>query len=69
MPRFSSQKVTFDLPDIGPTSISCSRPTRLAGIAEYTAVHQLAIALLPGLDHGGRVDAGGRAEGIAADTG
>ena len=34
MPRFSSQKVTFERPDIGPISISCSRPTRLAGIAE-----------------------------------
>ena len=36
-PRRSSQKMTFDLPDIGPTSISCSRPTRLAGTPEYTA--------------------------------
>ena len=34
MPRFSSQKITFDLPDIGPTSISCSRPIRLAGTPE-----------------------------------
>ena len=32
-PRFSSQKMTFERPDIGPTSISCSRPTRLAGTA------------------------------------
>ena len=37
MPRRSSQKITFDFPDIGPMSISCSRPTRLAGTAEYTA--------------------------------
>ena len=33
-PRFSSQNTTFDLPDIGPISISCSRPTRLAGTPE-----------------------------------
>ena len=32
-PRLSSQKTTFDFPDIGPTSISCCRPTRLAGTA------------------------------------
>src|SRR6266852_2324007 len=36
-PRRSSQKITFERPDIGPTSISCSRPTRLAGTAAYTA--------------------------------
>ena len=36
-PLRSSQKITLDRPDIGPTSISCSRPTRLAGTPEYTA--------------------------------
>ena len=30
-PRLSSQNTTFDRPDSGPTSISCVRPTRLAG--------------------------------------
>ena len=33
-PRFSSQKTTFDLPDIGPISISWLRPTIAAGTPE-----------------------------------
>jgi hypothetical protein len=36
-PRRSSQNTTLDFPDIGPISISCSRPTRLAGTEAYTA--------------------------------
>ena len=35
--RVVDAQITFDRPDIGPTSISWSRPTRLAGTAEYTA--------------------------------
>src|SRR5687768_2423938 len=35
-PRRSSQYTTLDFPDMGPTSITCSRPTRLAGTPEYT---------------------------------
>ena len=57
-PRFSSQKTTFDRPDIGPISISCSRPTRLAGTGGVDGVHQRAIALAERLDHRRGVHAG-----------
>ena len=33
----AARTCTFDRPDIGPTSISCSRPTSDAGTLEYTA--------------------------------
>ena len=36
MPRLSSQNTTLLSPLIGPTSISCLRPTHEAGTPEYT---------------------------------
>jgi hypothetical protein len=34
MSRVRSQKITFDSPDIGPTSMTCVRPTMAAGTPE-----------------------------------
>ena len=68
-PRFSSQKTTFDLPDIGPISISWLRPTIAGGHAGVDRIDQLVIALAERLDHRRGVDTGRGPERVAADHG
>ena len=66
-PRLSSQKITFDRPDIGPTSISCSPPDQARRHRRVDRVHQRAVALPERLDDRGGVDAGRGAERVGAD--